>query len=357
MGVQWAVVGVMTASQAWLNHKGIRLTTRLTDFSGYWILAVSAILTAALLWMTPEYDAQRLVTFSNFSGLPPENSVWPRQESIGWLLALGLLLPAYTITGFDASAHVAEETLGADHEVPRGIVRSVFVSGVAGWILLSAIVLAIPDVSEAAGKGSGVFFWTLRARFSEPVVKVLCTAIFVAQYLCGLATVTSASRMTYAFARDGGLPKSDWFHAVHPVHQVPVNAIWGVAIAAFAFTVYSPVYSTITAVCTICLYISYVLPAAIGLAVYRRSWTQMGPWDLGQWFRPIAAIGVLYCSALVLIGVQPPNEKAIVVLVTFTVLLIAGWFGGISRRFQGPPEQMLALGARAGIGRDVRSFR
>jgi len=344
LGMQWTVVGVMTASQAWLNHEGIRLTTRLTDFSGYWILTVSAILTAALLWSSPHYDFHRLLAFSNFSGLPSESPVWARHNSIGWLFALGLLLPAYTITGFDASAHVAEETLGADHEVPRGIVRSVLLSGLAGWILLSAIVLAIPDLGEAAGQGSGVFFWTLRARFSEPVVKALCAAIFVAQYLCGLATVTSASRMTYAFARDGGLPRSEWFHAVHPVHQVPVNAIWAVAIAAFAFTVYSPVYSTITAVCTICLYISYVLPAAIGIVVYRRGWTQMGPWDLGRWFRPIAAIGVLYCTALVVIGVQPPNEKAIVVLATFTVLLIVGWFAGISGRFKGPPQKMLALG-------------
>jgi amino acid transporter len=344
LGLQWTVVGAMTASQAWLNHKGIRLTTRLTDFSGYWILAVSTVLMMALLWVTPEFDFQRLVTFSNFSGLPPEAPVWPAQESVAWLFALGFLLPAYTITGFDASAHVAEETLAADVQVPQGIVRSVLVSGIAGWILLSAIVLAIPDTQEAARQGPAVFFWTLRFRFAEPVVTVLCAAIFVAQYLCGLATVTSASRMAYAFARDGGLPKSNWFQAVHPVHQVPVHAIWAVSIAAFAFTVYSPVYSTITAVCTICLYVSYVLPAAIGLVVYRRSWTQMGPWDLGRWFRPIAALGVLYCTALLVIGVQPPNEKAIVILASFTALLVVGWFTVVSRRFQGPPEAMLALG-------------
>ncbi|OAI56763.1 amino acid permease, partial [Planctomyces sp. SCGC AG-212-M04] len=258
--LQLAIVGAITVSQAILNHLGIRLTTRLTDFSGYWILAVSFVLTLALLAVTKSFDLSRLVTFSNFSGLPEASPVWPATSSIGWLFALGLLLPAYTITGFDASAHVAEETLNADQTVPIGIVRSVLVSGIAGWIMLSAIVLAIPDPVEAAVLGSGVFFGTLRALFPETVVHLLCGAIVVAQYLCGLATVTSASRMAYAFARDGGLPFSKSLRTVHPELKTPVAAIWTVSAASFLFTIYSPVYSTITAVCTISLYISYVLP-------------------------------------------------------------------------------------------------
>ena len=74
-------------------------------------------------------------------------------RGLGLLFALGLLLPAYTITGFDASAHAAEETIRRLASVPRGIVRSVLVSGVAGWILLCAVVLAAPSLSEAACAG------------------------------------------------------------------------------------------------------------------------------------------------------------------------------------------------------------
>ena len=77
----------------------------------------------------------------------------------------------------------------------------------------------------------------------------LTVGIVVAQYLCGLATVTSASRMAFAFARDGGLPCSAAVRRVSPAHRTPAVAIWTVAIAAVLFTVYTPVYSTITAVC------------------------------------------------------------------------------------------------------------
>src|SRR5207245_1932398 len=155
-----------------------------------------------------------LVTFSNFSGARG-GDVWPETSSLPLLFALSFLLPAYTITGFDASANTAEETVGAAVRVPRGIVSAVAVSGLSGWVML------------------------------------------------------------------------------------------GAAMA----TVYTPVYEIMAAVTAIFLYISYVLPTALGLRAYGRRWTAMGPWHLGRWYRPLAAVSVLGCVALILIGMQPPNEK------------------------------------------------
>src|SRR6185437_2171503 len=101
---------------------------------------VSAALTAGLLAFAPGLDPSRLVTFRNYSG-SAGGDVWPARDGLILLFALGTLLPAYTITGFDASAHASEETLGASASVPRGIVRSVLVSGLAGWFFLGAVVL------------------------------------------------------------------------------------------------------------------------------------------------------------------------------------------------------------------------
>ena len=102
-------VGLITFSQAAINHLGIGVTARLTDFSGYWILLVAAVLTACLLAFAPGLEPSRLVTFENFSGTAG-GDVWPATQGLVLLFALGALLPAYTITGFDASAHAAEET-------------------------------------------------------------------------------------------------------------------------------------------------------------------------------------------------------------------------------------------------------
>ena len=349
LAAQIVGVGLITGSQATINHLGIGVTSRLTDFSGYWILVVAAALTALLIAFAPGIDLTRLIRFENFSG-EAGGGVWPSSSNIALLFALGALLPAYTITGFDASAHASEETVGAAEAVPRGIVRSVLVSGIAGWIMLMAVVLAAPSLAEAAGQGEGAFLWILGTTLPGPIALMLVVGIAVAQYLCGLATVTSTSRMAFAFARDGGLPFSRTVRWVCPKRRTPPVAIWGVAAASVLFTAYTPVYATITAVCTIFLYISYVLPTALGAFAIGRSWTAVGPWNLGRWYRPLAVLSVLGCLGLIAIGMQPPNERSVWVVGGATVLLLACWFGFERRRFPGPPPTALrrsTIGAAA----------
>ena len=334
--VQSLAVVAITASQAAINHLGIGATAKLTDFSGYWILLISALLVICLLGFAPGIDLARLVTFENFSG-DAGGGVWPRTNQSAMLFALGALLPAYTITGFDASAHASEETVGASEMVPRGIVRSVLISGLAGWVLLSAVVLAAPSVAEAAGRGEGAFLWILQSAAPSWLAFGLSAGIVVSQYLCGLATVTSASRMAFAFARDGGLPRSTAVRWVCPRRRSPAVAIWLVASASVLFTFYTPVYSTITAVCTILLYLSYVLPSVLGALAYGRTWTVMGPWRLGRWYRPLAWLSAFGCAGLIAIGMQPPNDRSLWVVGGMAAILAIVWFSGERNRFAGPP--------------------
>ncbi|QEH37821.1 putative amino acid permease YhdG [Aquisphaera giovannonii] len=346
--LQAAALVLITGTQAAVNHLGIGVTARLTDFSGYWILAVSAMLTACLFAFAPTLEPSRLVELSNYGG-PAGGNTWPATDQLWLLFALGLLLPAYTITGFDASAHASEETLHAATAVPRGIVRSVLVSGVAGWVFLAAVLLAAPSVAEAAGQGEGAFLWILDRTLPAGLSRSLVAGIVLAQYLCGLATVTSASRMAYAFARDGGLPFSAMLRRVSPTQRSPSAAIWFVAAASVLFTLYTPVYSTITAVCTIFLYLSYVVPTYLGARAHGRTWTEMGPWNLGRWYRPLAVVSLVGCVLLIAIGMHPPNERAIWVVGVSAALLVLAWYAGERSRFPGPPNlEQLAGGVGAG---------
>jgi amino acid transporter len=279
--------------------------------------------------LTPNYS-----TLKNGDGDP---LVWPPTASLAWLFLLGPLLPAYTLTGYDASAHTAEETRDAARNVPRGIVRSVLVSGVFGWGMACAVVLAAPDLDAAARRGYEAFAAIVDGVLPGATATTPYTGIVAAQYLCGLPTVTSASRMAFAFARDRGLPFASQLRRVNPVFSTPVAATWAVSLLAVCFTVYALVYSTISAVCTVFLYISYVLPPALGLWTCRRSWTQMGSWDLAAWHRPLALVSVLGCALLFVIAVQPPNEKTLLVIGGSVAALAAAWFAFERRRFPGPP--------------------
>ncbi len=330
-------VAGMTLSQALLNHYGIRFTTRLTDLSGWLILIVAVVLTGALLAVTGAWEPSRLWTFTNFSGLPEGAPVFPRQGNLGWLFALGFLLPAYTLTGFDASAHTAEETVGAARNVPRGIVRSVWVSGLFGWLMIAAILLAMPDVRQGAEKGVEVVPWVLKTRLPGGLAMGLLAGIVVTQFLCGLAALTSASRMTYAFARDGGLPCSGALKRVSPRTKSPSVAVWAAAAGSTLLVVLLK-YETIAAIGTVFLYISYVLPVAAGFLAYGGRWRRMGPWNLKGWFRPLAGVSVVGCVFLLVIGVQPPNQQAVWIVGGVTLAMVVVWFGLERRRFAGPPR-------------------
>jgi len=332
-------VGVLliTASQGVLNHFGIRLTTLLTDFSGYLIFAVAAALTIGMFAAAPTHDFGRLFTFTNLSG-DSGGGVWPARNSTFVMVLLGLMWPIYTITGYDASAHTSEETVQAAHNVPRGILRSVYLSGIFGWFMVSAIVLAMPSVPEAARHGETVFGWLMQQVLPGTFGQVLWVGIVLANYICGLACITSTSRMTYAFARDGGLPFSHKLRQVSSKWKTPVWAIWTVAVLLILCMLYAPAYSTLTSAGVIFLYISYVMPAAAGFLAYGKGWTKMGPFQLGEIiFKTIAIIIFLGVIVLIWIGVQPPNQKALIVTSVAVGLMLAGWWLGLRKSFRGPP--------------------
>ena len=349
---QLAGVSLIALSHALLNHFGIRLTTVLTDFSGYLILAVALLLTVAMVRRAEPLQVSRLFTFANNGGAAG-GGVWPPSGSLLKMTFLALMWPVYTITGFDASAHTSEETVDAARNVPRGILRSVAVSGLVGWVMVSAFVLAMPDVVAGARQGGDVFAWLMKAVLPGATGTLLWAGIVAANYLCGLACMTSTSRMIYAFARDGGLPRSRALRRVSPRWRTPVTAIWTTAALAVVSTSYAPVYSTLTTACVVFLYLSYGMPTVVGLFAFGRRWTAMGPWNLGgPVYRALAVLSVGGVAVLVWIGVQPPNEKALAATLALAAALLAAWWLGVRRVFRGPPG-LETLAGNAGGHRTV----
>ncbi|KTQ98039.1 amino acid permease [Aureimonas ureilytica] len=345
IGTRIGFLVVITALQAVINHVGIGLTAKLTDFSGSLILVTSVVLALTFLACAPSWDVARLFTFHNYSGAAGGN-VWP-EMSTGWAFLLGLLLPIYTITGYDASAHTSEETRDAASAVPKGMVSSVLWSSIAGYIVLCSFVLMIPDMDAAAAQGWNVFFWAMDTQVPALWRDILYAAIFVAQFLCGMATVTSVSRMIFAFSRDGGLPASKTLAAVHPRFRTPVPAIWtgavlsvlfvwGTSLVSFGET---SAYAIVVSCTVIFLFFSFAIPIVAGLLAYGGAkWPKMGPWNIGR--GPFMLAGILSILAMVLIfvlGVQPPNDNALYITLGFLVVSGLVWVLFERRRFMGPP--------------------
>ncbi len=340
-------VAIITAVQALFNHLGIRVTTMLTDVSGYIIFATTAVLVLACLYYAPAIDISRLWTFTNYSGEAGGN-VFPQSDNIGYLFLLCLLLPVYTITGYDASAHTSEETKSAATSVPRGIVSSVFWSSLIGWIMICAITLAIPDLAVAASQGWGMFFATMDAILPAGLKTVLYLGILVAQLLCGLATVTSASRMLFAFSRDDGLPVgSKALSSVSPKYRTPVTAIWTATVLCILYVVLAmsikvagtSIYVIVVNSTLVFLFLSFTVPLVAGLFAYGTAkWPNPGPWAMSAGvYKLVTVLSVVGMAVILFIAVAPPNERVMYVVVGFIALAVVVWVAFEGRRFKGPP--------------------
>jgi amino acid transporter len=206
-----------------------------------------------------------------------------------WILVLpvGFILTMYTQTGYDASAHTAEETRGAAVSAAQGVWRSIFFSAIAGWLVLLALMFASTHEKAitTAGGGSIPMITTALTSSAAKGVLLICT---IGQLFCGMAGLTSASRTWYAFSRDRAIPGWTLFRRLNH-HRVPSYAVLGVTF--FALVISLPAlwsnrlgvpfaFFALTGICTLGLYIAYIIP--VYLRLRQGAAFQAGPWTLGR---------------------------------------------------------------------------
>jgi amino acid transporter len=212
-------------------------------------------------------------------------------------------------------------------------------SGVFGYIMVCSFVLAMPSVSEGAAQGFNAFPWLMNQSPMPGFLKdSLIFFIVLANFLCGLAGLTSCSRMLFAFVRDGGVPKiSGFLRKVSKSHRTPANAIWTSAALAFIATLYGDAFAVLSTGCAVLLYVSYVMPITAGLFAEGKTWTKKGPFHLGAASKLVALSALIGCLILIWVGIQKPNEKVGYLLVGIVITLVGVWFGHERKRFEGPP--------------------
>ena len=338
------VYAVVLLIHGLLNTFGIRLVALLNNVSVWWHLVGVAIIVGALA-IIPAHHQSASFVFTGFVN----NTGWTGPPI--YVFAIGLLLAQYTFTGYDASAHLTEETRDAARSGPRGIVMSIIVSWIAGWILLLGVTFAIQNYNKELASATGVppaqiFIDSIGWRGGL----FLLLIVIGAQFFCGMSSVTSNSRMIYAFSRDGALPGSNFWHKVNKRTRTPTNSIWlaavGALILGLPYLWNAEAYAAVTAIATIGLYIAYILPVILRLRQGENF--KRGPWHLGRWSTLVGVIATVWVGFITILfmlpAAFPPNLQTnfnyapVAVLV---VLLFAGgwWFLGARKWFKGPRVQ------------------
>ncbi|KAJ3694090.1 hypothetical protein LUZ60_009570 [Juncus effusus] len=271
-----------------------------------------------------------------------------------YVLVLGLLMSQYALGGYDVSAHLVEETKKADQGAPIGIITSLGLAIVMGWAYLIAVTFAITDISylldvnnDAGGYAiAEIFYLVFKDRYGSGTGGIICLGVVaVSLYLCGLTAVTSNSRMTYAFSRDGALPFSKVFYKVNK-QDVPVNAVWISVLAGFCMALTSlgsqVAFQAMVSFVTIGQYIAYVLPTFFKVTLGRKSFVR-GPFHLGKCSVLIGWISVLWVATITVLFSLPvayPITKdtlnyapvavglVLIISIGYWILSARFWFNG-----------------------------
>jgi amino acid transporter len=222
-----------------------------------------------------------------------------------WLLVLpiGFLLAMYTQTGYDASAHTAEETKGAAIAAAQGVWRSVFFSALIGWFVLLAFLFAATDV-QAVNDGAGFVGSIFTSALDSWAAKLVLIIATIGQLFCGAAGLTSASRTWYAFSRDRGMPGWWLFRRVNR-DRVPFNAVIAVAVAALVIAIPALfgendipfAFFALTGICTVGLYLAYIIP--VYLRLRKGDEFEPGPWNLGRRYKLVNVLAIAFVILVV----------------------------------------------------------
>ena len=281
-------------------------------------------------------------TFYDATGVGTPPVGWSIRASPAYVAATGVLMSQYTILGFDASAHLCEETRKAVRDAPLGLLSSILVSAITGFFVLCCLLFSIQDfdailaapqpvlqiLTDACGKAGGI---------------VLMVLIMLCVWHCGLFSLTSNSRMMFAFARDGGIPHR--LHIIDRRFNSPIRTIIFGATCSFLLALPSlgsqVALAGTTSIATIGLYISYGIPIAMTV-IWPHNYKR-GPFTLNKFSKPVALIAIgwiIFITVVFCLPTQNPVSSSTfnytpVALGIVTIGAFGSWFFWAKKWFTG----------------------
>jgi amino acid transporter len=282
---------------------------------------------------------------------------------------LGFILTQYTITGYDASAHLSEETHSAANSAAKGIWRSIFYSGIGGWIVLLSFLFAVQNEGAVSSGGGGYSGGSVAIIFNQALTVNWASLILMistfGQFFCTVACMTSTTRMLFAFSRDGAVPGGRYWSKLNknrvPVYGVILSVVVALIITLPAIvTVNIPLadgsvaptpvaFFAVVSIGVIGLYLAFAIP--IFLRWRHGENFEVGSWNNGskyKWMNPIAVVEIVIMSV---VGILPTSSVgiwwndgfawkyvnyAIIVVPVALILLTIYWNVSVKHWFTGP---------------------
>lgn len=349
-----------------LNCMSSRIQALFNNVSVWWHVFGTVMIISILIFMPAQHQTTAWVfsTTVNNSGFTGQSMYW------FYVLPLGFLLTQYTVTGFDASAHLSEETQRAHTTAAQGIWKAIFYSAIGGYALLLSFLYAAtqPEVVNSFDPtinpyGAGSVISILHHALQPAMFKlVLITSVF-GQLFCATACLTSCSRMMFAFSRDEVVPGHAHWSKVSknrvPVRAVLISAAIGILITLPALWE-SPrgiptAFYAVVSIGVIGLYLAFLVP--IWFRWRAGNQFPRGTWNLGKqyrWMNIIAIVEILIVSVYFVLPFEPsgvPGNKTFTwlsvnyapILLGSNLFLLWIWWRVSVRKWYKGPKKMIEI--------------
>ncbi|WVZ85714.1 hypothetical protein U9M48_032605 [Paspalum notatum var. saurae] len=323
------------------------------DVISMWWQVIGGTVIVVMLPLVAKTTQPASYVFTHFEKAPEVTGI----NSSAYAVVLSFLVSQYSLYGYDAAAHLTEETKGADKNGPIAILSSIGIITVFGWAYILALTFSIQDFSylydpnnETAGTfvPAQILYDAFHGRYHNSTgAIVLLFVIWGSFFFGGLSITTSAARVVYALSRDRGIPFSSVWRRIHPRHKVPANAVWlcaaVCALLGLPILRINVVFTAITSIATIGWVGGYAVPIFARM-VMREDKFRPGPFYLGRASRPVCLVAFLWicytCSVFLLPTVYPIKmdtfNYAPIALGVCLGLIMLWWVLDARKWFKGP---------------------
>ncbi|KAJ6020725.1 hypothetical protein N7540_006229 [Penicillium herquei] len=272
-------------------------------------------------------------------------------SNMGLAVMVGQISAIYGSLSSDAAAHMSEEVKDAGRYVPIAIAWGYFSNGIMAVILLIAYLFATPSVKASLDDDTGFpFLYVFKQAVSTAGVNGLTSIILVPVIFSNIFFNMATSRQTWAFARDRGLPFSNWIGKVDEKRKIPTNAIILSCIISCALSLINigseTAFNAIISLNVAALMYTYII--SIACVIYRKIWhpetLPIARWSMGRWGLPVNIIGLLYCIFALFWSLWPTevpvnagnfNWSVVIFVVVFIISLLMYYFKG-RKEYVGP---------------------
>lgn len=268
---------------------------------------------------------------------------------------LGALSSIFLFVAFESVIHMGEETRNAKRAVPRAVFWSVATNIALGLVMIITFGICMPSIDILLNSSSPIVTILLNTTGSSKGTTAMISGIVILSLSGNMGVVSSVSRLTWAWARDGGLPK--YFGYVDAKRRVPSRAIVLVSVIVVLLSLLNIgsgsyiALSAIVSLSSLAIYLSYAIVLSVSLYARLNNSIEFGVWNFGRAGTFINAFALTY-TLYAIIWLPFPNYLPVTASnmnysgPVFGVVLIGVvtlWFMRGKGKWDGPNKDVIAF--------------